>query len=108
MTLSTLMQKGGLARFATATVATLATHKAAQQVTVAEVAGVAVANALEPLITNPNLDLISHLQPQDETAIRAWLAHIEETDLEIIAHILNQCRTDKDAKDYFIWRASGL
>lgn len=39
---------------------------------------------------------------EQETAIRAWLAHTEETDPEIIAEVLNQCRTDPDARDYFI------
>ncbi len=102
MTLSALMQKGGLAMFATTTVAT---HKTAQQITVAEVAGVAVANVLKPLISTPKHVVVSHLKPEVETAIRDWLGFIEKTDLEIIAHVLNQWRSENEAKDYFIRRS---
>lgn len=41
----------------------------------------------------------------EEAAIRAWLAHIEETDPAIIADVLDKCRTDADAREYFIRRA---
>jgi hypothetical protein len=42
---------------------------------------------------------------EEETAIRAWLAHIEETDADIIAEVLNQCRADAEARAYFLRRA---
>ena len=45
------------------------------------------------------------MTPGEELAIRAWLAHIEETDLAIIVDVLNKCRTDADAREYFIRRA---
>ena len=41
----------------------------------------------------------------EETAIRAWLAHIEETDRDTITEVLDQCRTDAGAREYFIGRA---
>ena len=41
----------------------------------------------------------------EENAIRAWLAHIEETDSDIIAEVLDKCRADPQARDYFIRRA---
>ncbi len=41
----------------------------------------------------------------EEAVIRAWLAHIEETDEAIIAIVLDQCRTDADALRYFLRRA---
>lgn len=40
-----------------------------------------------------------------ETEIRAWLAHIEEDDLVMIAHVLNQCRADTEARHYFLRQA---
>jgi len=46
------------------------------------------------------------LAAAEERAIRAWLAHIEETDDAIIVHVLNQCRNDAEARDYFVRRAS--
>ena len=42
------------------------------------------------------------------SAVRAWLAHIEETDEAIIAHVLDKCRTDADARYYFIRRPEEL
>lgn len=41
----------------------------------------------------------------EEAAIRAWLAHIEETDEAIIATVLDQCRVDVEALRYFLRRA---
>lgn len=41
-----------------------------------------------------------------ESGIRSWLAQIEETDEAIIAHVLNRCGQDPDARDYFIRLAS--
>ena len=37
------------------------------------------------------------LHADDESAIRKWLGHIDETDPEIIAHVLHQCRTQHGA-----------
>lgn len=42
----------------------------------------------------------------EEAAIRAWLAHIEETDEAIIAIVLGQCRADAGALRYFLHRAA--
>jgi hypothetical protein len=42
---------------------------------------------------------------EEETAIRIWLAHIEETDTDIIAEVLIQCRADLEARAYFLRRA---
>lgn len=41
----------------------------------------------------------------NEATIRSWLAHIEETDPEIIAEVLDKCRTDLEARAYFLHRA---
>ncbi|HNM80805.1 MAG TPA: hypothetical protein PKL28_07110, partial [Rhodocyclaceae bacterium] len=42
-----------------------------------------------------------------ETAsIRAWLAHIGETDAGTIADVLQRCRNDAEARSYFIGRAA--
>ena len=42
---------------------------------------------------------------QDETATRTWLAHIEETDSDLIEGVLEQCRADPEACAYFLHRA---
>ncbi len=46
------------------------------------------------------------LTAEDETAIRAWLALIEETDPATIAEVIGQCQRDADARDYFTGRAA--
>ena len=40
------------------------------------------------------------------SAIRAWLALIEETDPAAIAEVIGQCQRDADARDYFTGRAA--
>ena len=96
MTLSDLIRKGGLARVATATTATVATQKTANAATVAPVATVAVANLRPPTTV---------MTAEEETAIRMWLAHIDETDAGMIAGALDQCRADVEARTYFLRRA---
>lgn len=44
----------------------------------------------------------------EETAIRAWLALIEETDPAMIAEVIGQCQRDADARCYFIGQSSSL
>jgi hypothetical protein len=46
------------------------------------------------------------MTPDEELTIRAWLALIGETDPTMVVDLLNQCRTDADARDYFIERAA--
>lgn len=92
MTLSNLIRKGALAQIATATPATLATQGTVGAATVAQVATVAVAKT-------------PALAVEEETAIRAWLAHIEETDADIIVAVLHQCRADMKARAYALRRA---
>jgi hypothetical protein len=43
---------------------------------------------------------------RNRTAIRAWLALIEETDPATIAEVIGQCQRDADARDYFTGRAA--
>lgn len=101
MTLSALIKKGGLAKSVTATLATLATQETDQPVTVAPVATVAVAVAAAP---EPCVELSA----DEDATIRAWLAHIGETDPDIIAEVLAQCSTDAEASRYFLQRAEEL
>jgi hypothetical protein len=99
MTLSALIKKGGLTGTMTATPATPATQEADKPVTVAPVAPVAtvaVAEKPEPL---------PELSPEEESNIRAWLAHIEETDPAIIAEVVDKCRNDQEARRYFLKRS---
>ena len=48
------------------------------------------------------------LTASEETAIRAWLALIEETNPATIAEVIEQCQRDADARDYFTGRAAEL
>lgn len=61
--------------------------------------------AAEPIPEIPKRVPTASMTAEEETAIRAWLAHIGETDPAIIAEVLDQCRTDADARYYFIRRA---
>jgi hypothetical protein len=45
------------------------------------------------------------LTAEKETAIRAWLALIEETDPATIAEVIERCQRDADVRDYFTGRA---
>ena len=102
MILSALIRKGGLARSATATPATIATQQAGQMSIVASVATVTVAvkpeSSIEPKKHPPSLELSA----DEESRIRAWLTYIEETDSEIIADVLDKCRSDNGARVYFL------
>jgi hypothetical protein len=84
-------------RFATATPATLATHEAEDGMSVATVATSAKA-----------VDLVLPLERDEERAIRASLALIQETDPALVAAVLSQCRRDPDAKANFIRTAAEL
>ncbi len=96
MTLSALIKKGGLTGTMTATPATSATQEAYKPVTVAPVATVAVAELPEPL---------PELSSDEESNIRDWLAHIDETDPAIIAEVVDKCRNDLKARRYFMKRS---
>ena len=96
MTLSALIKKGGLTGGMTATPATPATQEADKLVTVAPVATVAVAELPEPL---------PELSPDEKSNIRAWLAHIVETDPAIITEVVDKCSNDLEARRYFLKRS---
>lgn len=59
------------------------------------------AEPFTPTIRQASAPLIA----EEITAIRAWLALIEETDPATIAEVIGQCQRDEDARDYFTWRA---
>lgn len=40
-----------------------------------------------------------------ELKVRAWLEHIEETDLDIVEEIIKRCRVNSKAKRYFLLRS---
>ena len=104
MTLSALIRKGGLARSATATPATIATQQAGQTSSVAAVATVTVAvqpeSSIQPKKYPPSIELSA----DEDSKIRAWLTHIEEIDPDIIAEVLEKCRSDIGARAYFFSR----
>ena len=95
--LTKLIEKGGLASLA-ATPATGATQDQVIAETVAKVAA-----QLDGPVAQPTT-----LTAEDAAAIWLWLAQIGEKDPEIIAQVLDQCRSDPDARRYFIRRANGF
>ena len=60
------------------------------------------AEPFTPTIRQPSAPLTA----SEETAIRAWLALIEETDPATIAEVIDQCQRDADARRYFTGRAA--
>ncbi len=60
------------------------------------------AEPFTPTIRQPSAPLTA----SEETAIRAWLTLIEETDPATIAEVIGQCQRDADARDYFTGRAA--
>jgi hypothetical protein len=60
------------------------------------------AEPFTPTIRQPAAPLTA----SEEAAIRAWLALIGETDPATIAAVIEQCRSDADARDYFTGRAA--
>ena len=105
MILSALIRKGGLARSATATPATIATQQAGYTESIAAVATVTVTAKPESSIEPKRQPASTELMADEELRIRAWLAHIEETDSDIIAEVLDKCRSDNGARVYFLHRA---
>ena len=53
--------------------------------------------------------LISELQHaltnKQESQIRLWLEHIEETDSDLITEVVERCQRDSDAREYFLLRS---
>jgi hypothetical protein len=96
MSLSNLIH--GKRDFATAALATPATVPPFPVLGVAKVAAVAVAN--------PQKTKTAFLKTEDEMAIRAWLALIGETDLAVVREVLGNCRSNSEARDYFLGRAA--
>ncbi len=46
------------------------------------------------------------LTAEQQSAVQAWLAGIEETDPPTIAEVIEQCQRDADARDYFTGSAT--
>jgi hypothetical protein len=51
-------------------------------------------------------ELSAPMLANDESAIRAWLTLIGETDPATIAEVINQCQADAGARAYFTGRAA--
>lgn len=48
---------------------------------------------------------ITPMNDADEAAILGWLARIGETDLVTIGEVIDRCRSDMEARQYFLGRA---
>ena len=64
-----------------------------------------VAAAVNPS-SPPIRQVLAPLTTKEETAIRAWLALIEETDPVAIAGVIGQCQRDANARSFFTERAA--
>lgn len=105
MTLSALIRKRDTGNLATAIPAIpaipaiSATQPKEEAATVARIATVAVANPKEekaaPCMT-----------AEEEKAIRAWLALIEENAPAMIADVIEGCQRDADTRAYFLGRSA--
>ena len=106
---------------ATSIPATSATQPKGEAASVARIATVAVANQPEAKPAKPStvdvagtvmrpFDPLRRQSPpmsaDEEAAIRAWLALIEETDAATIAEVIDRCRSDTEARAYFNGRAA--
>ena len=61
----------------------------------------------DPAQSNPvATPSVSPLSTAEETAIRGWLDHIEETDAESIEEVLDKCRADISARAFFLQQAA--
>jgi hypothetical protein len=60
------------------------------------------AEPFTPTIRQPSAPLTA----EEESAILAWLALIEETDPATVAEVIGRCQRDADARDYFTGRAA--
>lgn len=101
MTLAALIRgkrKAESVEFANANPAKVANDGLAKGEPLARLAALALANPPEAIIAT--------MTAEQETAIRAWMAHIEETDPEIIAEVLDKCQHTPEALDYFLHRAA--
>lgn len=58
------------------------------------------AEPFTPTIRQPSTPMTA----EEETAVRAWLALVEETDPATITEVLSQCQRDGEARDYFTGR----
>ncbi len=73
-------------------------------------AAMAVAEQAKPGNSRPSIGsngsaLDTILLESEEAVIRAWLDYIDETDCFAIAEVLNTCRTNNEARVYFLHRA---
>lgn len=116
MTLSTLIRKRDTGNLATAIPAISATQPKGGAAAVARIATVAVANPKEEKTappakvgagdTAPASQLAVPMTADQEQAVRAWLALIEETDPAIIDDVLHRCRHDAECRYYYLGRAA--
>lgn len=70
----------------------------------------AVVNRWLPVIREQKAGIVKALLEAsaisgDLEAIRAWLAFIGEADPVTVGEVLDKCRTDPEARDYFVRRA---
>lgn len=63
-------------------------------------------NGSMPIANLQKINSVNSLTANEHAMISLWLASIDEDDPSIIDHVLNQCRADVDARNYFIQMAN--
>ena len=56
-------------------------------------------------LKNNTIEPTVYLSSHEESRVRAWLEHIQESDADIIHEIIERCRHNEDAKKYFLMRS---
>lgn len=100
MSLLSKLREKQAGKIATATPATFATQGGERG---RAVATVAVATLRIPMSAR---QLSASMSIKEETAITAWLTWIKENDPATAAEVIERCRRDTDAREYFTGRAA--
>jgi hypothetical protein len=106
VTLAALIRKRETGKPANANPAKVANDGLVTGRPLAGLAKLALANRSDGIAANPVP--ISPLSAEEEKAIRAWLSHIDETDLTMIGDVLKKCRLDPAARNFIMRQAGEL
>ena len=56
-------------------------------------------------LNEPTSMCTTKMSSKEESKIRAWFAQIEEIDPDLIAEVMDRCRTNPESLQYFLQRA---
>lgn len=99
MTLSRLIRKRDSGNVASAIPASFASPEGENEITLATIATLAIANPSERKSAPVTSSALSE--------VMRWLVSIEEKDQKLIDEVIALCREEPGALTYFLWRALG-